>query len=190
MNYLSLFKMPKPMKITGRSSSITNAFINSIIPVITPTEKQVKEALSILGMINNDFQCAYCGDTATEWDHLRPLVINKKPTGYISEIHNLVPACGKCNQSKGNKNWKTWMLSNAVLSPKTRGIKDINKRIKYLEKYEQWKKPTKMDFELIVGKKQWATHWENWKDIQLMMRKSQELAEKINKQVAKFYKEK
>jgi len=37
-------------------------------------------------------QCSYCGTPATEWDHLRPLVMNKKPTGYISEIHNLVPA--------------------------------------------------------------------------------------------------
>ena len=44
MSYLSLFRMPTPMKITGRSSSITNAFINSIIPVVTPTEAEVKEA--------------------------------------------------------------------------------------------------------------------------------------------------
>ena len=42
-------------------------------------------------------------------DHLRPLVKDKEPTGYISEIHNLVPSCGKCNQSKGNKEWKAWM---------------------------------------------------------------------------------
>jgi len=112
--------MPKPMKITGRSSSITNAFINSIIPVIPPTEEEVKEALSILGMSKERFECAYCGATASEWDHLRPLVMDKQPTGYISEIHNLVPSCGKCNQSKGNKDWRTWMLSDAKLSPKTK----------------------------------------------------------------------
>jgi len=50
MEYLQLFKMPKPMKITGRSSSITNSFINSIIPVVEPTNEEVKEALHILGM--------------------------------------------------------------------------------------------------------------------------------------------
>jgi hypothetical protein len=30
------------------------------------------------------------------------LVEEKEPIGYISEIRNLVPVCGKCNQSKGN----------------------------------------------------------------------------------------
>ena len=100
MEYLSLFRMPTPMKITGRPSSITNAFINSIIPVISPTtDEEVKNALDILDMTPELFQCAYCGGTASEWDHLRPLVKDKKPTGFISEIHNLVPSCGKCNQS-------------------------------------------------------------------------------------------
>ncbi|WP_372491581.1 HNH endonuclease [Microbacterium galbinum] len=72
--------------------------------------------------------CAYCGDTSTEWDHLRPLVDKQRPTGYISEIRNLVPACGKCNQSKGNKAWRTWMFSDARLSPKRRGVADIDAR--------------------------------------------------------------
>ncbi|ELP5730790.1 hypothetical protein QTV44_004103 [Vibrio vulnificus] len=80
MEYLQLFKMPKPMKITGRSSSITNSFINSIIPVVEPTNEEVKTALHILGMTLEKFECSYCGSTATEWDHLRPLVLDKKPT--------------------------------------------------------------------------------------------------------------
>ena len=95
------------------------SYINSIVPSIEPTEEQIAESLSILGMDQSGFGCSYCGDPATEWDHFRPLVKDKKPTGYISEIHNLVPACGKCNQSKGNKDWKTWMLSDANLSPKS-----------------------------------------------------------------------
>ena len=33
----SVFKMPVPVKIKGRTSSITNAFVNGIIPVIEPT---------------------------------------------------------------------------------------------------------------------------------------------------------
>lgn len=106
MEYLSLFRMPTPMKITGRSSSITNAFINSIIPVVAPRAEEVKQALEILGMTPGTFQCAYCGSVASESDHLRPLVKDKKPTGYISEIHNLVPSCGKCNQSRATRNGK------------------------------------------------------------------------------------
>ncbi len=187
MNYLSLFKMPTPIKITGRASSITNAFINSIIPVVTPNAEDVKRALEILGMISETFQCAYCGNVASEWDHLRPLVKDKRPTGYISEIHNLVPSCGKCNQSKGNKEWKTWMLSTAKLSPTARGIKDLPERIKRLEAYEQSKAPTKMDFAAIVGEAVWAQHQNNLERVQSLMRESQELAAKINAEVASAY---
>lgn len=98
---LKLFRMPKPVNIAGRTSSITNSFVNGIIPVISPTEEQVAQNLTILGLNLDDLRCTYCGDKSTEWDHLRPIVRNKKPTGYISDIYNLVPACGKCNQSKG-----------------------------------------------------------------------------------------
>ena len=162
MDYLSLFRMPTTMKITGRSSSITNSFINSIIPVIVPTNAEVEEALNILGMDHDSFQCSYWGATASEWDHLRPLVLNKKPNGYVSEIHNLVPSCGKCNQSKGNKSWQAWMFSDAKLSPKSRGIPDLEKRKERLTAYEAWGVPTVVDFEAIVGKEKWEQHWANW----------------------------
>lgn len=109
--------MPKAVRITGRSSSITNSFVNGIVPVIRPSDAEIDEALEVLRM-SAEVVCAYCGDRATEWDHLRPLVQNQRPTGYIHEIHNLVPACGKCNQSKGNKPWREWMFGPARLSPK------------------------------------------------------------------------
>lgn len=188
MDYLSLFGMPTPMRITGPSSSITNAFINAIVPVVPPTAEKVQQALEILEMTPDTFQCANCGSVASEWDHLRPLVKNKKPTGYITEIHNLVPSCGKCNQSKGNKEWKTWMLSTAKLSPTARGIKDIPARVKRLEAYENSKAPTKMEFSAIVGQEVWARHQDNLERIQSLMRESQELAAKINAEVASAYK--
>src|SRR3990172_13391172 len=186
--YLQLFKMPTPVKITGRTSSITNAFINSIIPVVTPSEDQVRQALEILGMTPETFQCAYCGDKASEWDHLRPLVQNKKPTGFISEIHNRVPSCGKCNQSKGNKEWKVWILSNAKLSPKARGIKGLDERIKRLEAYEKWGVPTQLDLEAIVGTEIWTQHWQNCERVHSIMREAQKLADEINSNIAKAYK--
>ena len=175
------------MKITGRSSSITNAFINSIIPIVQPTNDEVEKALKILEMTHQSFQCAYCGAVASEWDHLRPLVKDKKPTGYISQIHNLVPSCGKCNQSKGNKEWKKWMLSTAQLSPTARRIKDVAERIRRLEDYENWCTPTKIDFASIVGEDMWSKHWENWEQVLSIMRESQELASQINKKVASAY---
>ena len=187
MEYLLLFKMPTPMKITGRSSSITNAFINSIIPVVLPTNEQVKEALDILGMDCDKFECSYCGSAASEWDHLRPLVLDKKPTGYISEIHNLVPACGECNQSKGNKPWASWIVSDAKLSPRSRKITDLDQRIERLSVYEKWQEPTVIDFEAIVGKDKWNQHWANWEAVQNTMRNAQILATDINQLVSKSY---
>ncbi|QBQ56284.1 HNH endonuclease [Nitrosococcus wardiae] len=187
MDYLTLFRMPTPMKITGRSSSITNSFVNAIIPVVQPTAAEVKEALDVLGMAHDTYGCAFCGDTATEWDHLRPLVKGKKPTGYISEIHNLVPACGKCNQSKGNKEWESWMRSSARLSPKTRGVADLEERIEKLRAYELWGSPTQLDFVQIVGSDVWAEHWKNWQAIIELMKEAQVLAQKINRTVAKAH---
>jgi hypothetical protein len=91
------FQMPSVQTMVSRKSSITNAFVSAIIPVIPPTHGEIEEALRILGMEAHDARCAFCGDKASEWDHLRPLVVERRPTGYISEIANLVPACGKCN---------------------------------------------------------------------------------------------
>lgn len=186
MHYLALFRMPQPVKITGRTSSITNSFINSIIPVVPPTNDEVRSALEILGMLES-VSCAYCGDTFTEWDHLRPLVANKQPTGYISEIHNLVPACGKCNQSKGNKHWREWMFGPAVLSPQTRGIPDIEQRASRLEAYESWLPPTRLDFKGLVGEETWAQHWRNYEAIVILMREAQESATQIRETIKSTY---
>lgn len=178
MTYLSLFAMPKPVRITGRSSSITNSFVNGLIPVVPPTEDEVREALQVLGMLDA-IACAYCGDTSTEWDHLRPLVDRQRPTGYISEIHNLVPACGKCNQSKGNKPWLTWMYSDAPRAPKARGIVDLDERAARLRAYEAWGSPTRIDFATVVGEELWARHWEHHARILQLMREADADAQAI-----------
>lgn len=180
--YLSTFAMPKPVRITGRSSSITNSFVNGIIPVVVPTEAEVRAALEILGMLDR-VTCSYCGDTSTEWDHLRPLVSNQRPTGYISEIHNLVPACGKCNQSKGNKDWLTWMRSSAPLSPKSRGVADIEDRIARLQEYERQASPTRVDFEAAVGPDLWQRHWAHHKHLLELMRLADQDAQEIRTRV-------
>lgn len=176
------FAMPKPVRITGRTSSITNSFINGIIPVIWPTEDQISEALGVLGM--DEVVCAYCGDAATEWDHFRPLVVAKQPTGYISEIHNLVPACGKCNQSKGNKYWREWMFSSARLSPFARGVPGITERAARLDDFERWGSPTRVDFAALVGADLWQAHWQNYDAIIALMRAAEQTADAIRAHVA------
>ena len=174
--------MPNAVRITGRSSSITNSFVNGIVPIIQPTEAEVDEALAVLGMTDK-VVCAYCGDAATEWDHLRPLVEAQRPTGFIHEIHNLVPACGKCNQSKGNKTWRSWMLGGARLSPATRGVFDLDKRIVVLERYESWGEPTRIDFAQMVGEELWDQHWANHVALLDQMRDAEKVVELIRARV-------
>lgn len=180
--YLSWFAMPNPVRISGRSSSITNSFVNGVIPVVMPSEAEVRNALDVLGMLDR-IACAYCGGESTEWDHLRPLVDQQRPTGYISEIHNLVPACGKCNQSKGNKNWLLWMRSAARLSPTARGIRDIEERIERLQEYERRGVPTKIDFLAAVGPELWDRHWAHHKRLLELMRVADQDAQEIRTRV-------
>ncbi len=173
------FQMPSVQTMVSRKSSITNAFVSAIIPVRAPSHPEIEKALHILGMNPYDIRCAYCGDKATEWDHLRPLVLNRRPTGYISEIANLVPACGKCNQSKGNKPWRDWMRSAARLSPTGRGLAGIPGRIARLEAYEQWLTPTRVDFEAVLGPQDWEHYWSLCEGVIEQLRQCQQVADAL-----------
>jgi hypothetical protein len=177
------FKMPSMQTIMSRKTSITNAFVAAVIPSVRPTTDEIAEALSILGTDPADVRCAYCGDKATEWDHLRPLVVNRRPTGFISEIANLVPSCGKCNQSKGNKPWREWMLGKARLSPTGRSIANTAERISRLEAYEQWRAPTHLDFDAIIESQQWERYWSLCDTVISDMRQCQEVANPFHAQI-------
>jgi len=172
-------QLPTPGNIAGRSSSITNAFFNAIIPIDPPSEDEELQALSILQMDPADIRCAYCNDKSTEWDHLRPIIKDQRPTGFITEIANLVPACGKCNQSKGNADWRKWMRSSARLSPTTRGKSDVEARIARLAIYEQWRQPTKIAIEEIINDDLWQQHQTNLSKVLELLKESQKLAKEI-----------
>lgn len=177
-------RLPTVIKITGRSSSITNAFFNAIIPVFAPSEAEELEALKILDQSPLDVRCAYCGDGASEWDHFFAIISGKRPTGYVTEIGNLVPACGKCNQSKGATHWREWMEGDAQLSPKTRGIPDLRARIRQLEDYERHFSRRKVDFERVAGTASWNQHLANLEAVLAAMEQSQLLAAQIRQRVA------
>lgn len=148
----------RPPKLTGRKTTITGLFFTSLTPYIEPTPAEVDEALKILGMTREACVCAYCGGPKSEWDHFRAVVKNRAPTGYITEIANLVPACGKCNQSRGNGDWESWMRGGAPQSPASRGIPDLEQRIERLKAFEQWSKPVKIDYADLAGAAEWAQH--------------------------------
>ena len=167
------FQLPSKGTINGRSSSITAAFFTAITPAIEPTETEVEEVLSILGMSRGNCVCAYCGGVKSEWDHFRPIVEGRLPTGFITEIANLVPSCSKCNQSKGNRHWKQWMMGTAKGSPKSRNVREIDKRIAALDAYEKRWQPVKLDYPSIVGEQLWAKHLQNWKSLLASMVEAQ-----------------
>jgi hypothetical protein len=152
-------KQRPPLKITSRTSSITNSFVQAIIPALAFSPDEQREALSHLGMILEDLHCVYCGAATTDWDHLRPLVKNKRPTGYISEIRNLVPSCGPCNQSKGASDWRVWMTGKARGSPTTRSIAGVQERVARLAGFEAWGNVRPIAFEELISKAAWDGYW-------------------------------
>ena len=97
------FKMPTSRSITGRTSSITNAFVAAITPVIPPTVAQIAQVLNLLETHATDLRCAYCGDLATEWEHLRPLVKNSRPTGFLHRLKTLCLPVANAISPKGTQ---------------------------------------------------------------------------------------
>jgi len=63
-------KQRAPLKITSRTSSITNSFVQAIIPTVESTADEQREALAHLAMTLDDLHCVYCGTATTDWDHL------------------------------------------------------------------------------------------------------------------------
>ena len=79
------------------------------------------------------------------------------------------------------------MLSNAALSPKSKGVMDIEQRIQRLEAYAKWGEATQINFEEVVGSDDWRRHWDNWQQILDAMATAQELADSIKRAVAQAH---
>lgn len=178
------FRMPRPVSIAGRTSTVTNSFVNGIIPVVRSSREEVADALWVLGMSPDDVRCAYCGGPATEWDHLNPIVRGKRPTGFVSEIHNLIPACGKCNQSKGGSDWREWITGSVPLSPASRGVSNLEEKISRIARYEERFQPVRLDFESIVGEDDWREYWKAHARLLEEMRRCDEIASRIREMIA------
>jgi hypothetical protein len=91
---------------------------------------------------------------------------------------------GKCNQSKGNKEWRQWMISDAALSPKTKRVTDLEQRLQRLEVYETWRDIHPIDFAAMVGEETWEIYWQHWRDVLDEMEDSQTIAEDVKRLIA------
>ncbi|MBD8877757.1 HNH endonuclease [Roseibium polysiphoniae] len=179
-------KYRKPHKITQRTSSMTNSFVQAVIPWVEPSRQERAEALAKLDMTEEAMKCVYCDGKATDWDHLRPLVKNKRPTGYISDYKNLVPSCGLCNQSKGASEWKSWIDGPAPNSPKSRGV-NTKPRSEKLERFEAWGNVQPKNLAEMVPSELWAEHWENLESLIDSIKKSQSHAAKIQQAIQRYF---
>jgi hypothetical protein len=130
MAVLSKFKsMMKPYNMSSRSSTISNAFAQALAPSDTFNAEKLKMAFEVLDLFdeNGALLCTYCNEKSSSVDHLNPLVSQSKFTGWGHVFGNLVPACGSCNQKKGGKPWRDFVLEIGL----------SQERISQLESYEQ-----------------------------------------------------
>jgi hypothetical protein len=178
-------QLPAPMSVTGRSSSITNAFVNAIIPVIEPTEEEELEAPRILHIDPMNIRCAYCGDKYTEMGppsphHQQPGTDgihygDSKPGSELREMQSIEAQVLLAFLDE----------RSARLSPKSRGIPDLPERVARLQRYEAWREPHKIDFAKVVGQEMWLRHRKNWRSVLDLLKESHELATEIRTIVAK-----
>lgn len=110
---------PAADKIWSRTSTVARSMASTLMPRIGYNDQTTNQ------------KCVYCGDVANHLDHLFPLVENKRPSGFCTEPNNLVPCCGKCNQSKGAKPWDEYMNINNYIM-----ISNLKKFLLDIEKYE------------------------------------------------------
>ena len=111
---------------------------------------------------------------------------NSRPTGYISEIKNLVPSCGPCNQSKGAADWKAWMMGKARGSPTTRGVGNVVDRVSCIEKFVSWGNVSPVQFEDMVPREMWRDYWDQLSAVTNAMRAAQEKATLVRQHIMKF----
>lgn len=101
-------KYPAADQIAGRTSTVCRSMACTMLSREACSPVQESEWLKFFP----EKTCAYCGKKATHLDHLHALIIDRMPTGYGTEVANLVPCCTECNQPKGNMYWEDFMRSD------------------------------------------------------------------------------
>ena len=81
----------------------------------------------------------YCGENATTWDHLHPLVVDGMPSGIVPSQVDMLPCCSKCNSSKGKRTWQVFMnkMAQKCTTPAERLAHD--KRAWFIHEYDVWR---------------------------------------------------
>ncbi len=102
----------------NRRTTINNAFASALSIADTYDEDKINIALRILEQ-NPDWEllCAYCDNPAQTWDHITGIVIDWEFSWFWHQLSNLIPCCKNCNFSKGNKNWRDFLIKKRFDTP-------------------------------------------------------------------------
>ena len=174
------FKLPAKANLKSRTSTINNAFAIAITPYIYPTSDEIESFLKELHLEYG--QCAYCLGKANAMDHVKPLVTGGLPTGYITEIRNLVPCCTACNSAKGGQDFKSWYKSEKnVKRLLSEGLTDdqINDRFTIVSNYVD-KIPKPIDYKEILGDKLWNEYLNRKEEMTNLLKENQMFCDKLN----------
>lgn len=76
-------------------------------------------------------------------------------------------------------------MSDAKLSPKSRGIANLKDKIERLKQYEKWREVKVLNYEKMVGKELWRKHWQNLEKLHDDMVEAQIHAKKLREAIAK-----
>lgn len=133
------------------------------------TTEDYKDALEFFG------GCAFCGaKQAPRKDHLIPVI---KCGDFVRR--NVVPACQKCDDSKGQKGYREWMRnSNSRRSLKARGFTDeqIEKQIKLIDKWQSGYKP-RTEAELFG--KDYSTYQQILQKMEQLCEESKQMTDRV-----------
>jgi 5-methylcytosine-specific restriction endonuclease McrA len=113
LDYNNQWRAANPEKATAsakaakrKRNAAKRCTIDALAPPVTPTNT-AKRFWAF------DSRCAYCGsDGQLHLDHVEPL-----SRGGLHTPTNLVPACERCNLSKGAKPVEAWYLSQPFFCP-------------------------------------------------------------------------
>jgi HNH endonuclease len=143
----------------------------------------MRQTLAQLGQQWDDRRCVYCGAPSTDFDHFQAIVRARRPSGYLNEAKNLVPACGTCNQSKGSRDWHGWMIGRAKKCPLQRDILDLEERISVLKSFAAWADHQPGNIVDHVDPKLWESYWGKLDQIERLMLDAQAEADLVREQI-------
>ena len=72
----------------------------------------------------------------------------------------------------------------AGLSPRRRGVADLEQRIARLAAYERWRPVTPIDFEAIVGAEAWGAYWRRLAAMDATLAECQASAVELGRRIA------